>query len=496
MKTNDAPEKLDKFKYIFKEKYVVNIEKLTKRFAHNTHRVNVDLINQWRDMENDYSMKRHQKYVRRIMSGVAIEAATWCRGQMLFDSKQERDYLMWCRVSASYEGIDGAIKLTEYAVNHEFDKVTVSYWLEKAMELSKPALDNCFTAEEQEEIIQEALKLLMTVGARYASLPLPHIFELLRFSDANRLNVKKKIAKYKDELVKATGGIQVMDKIDYSGDRASKDVCERYRVLTDGITTIVPIQNLNLMRDTLDQEFPWYLELTKKITNNLLIRQLGKGSFFIPPLLILGAAGIGKTSYVKRLAELSGVPHQILSLAGQNDNKYLQGTARGWSSGQPSMPVSLINDSKCANPIVMIDELDKAGGSDHNGRSVDSLLTLFEPSSAKKVFDEFLLGHADLSHITWICTGNDISQMPRTILSRLDVVTVKGPEPEHYPAIIKKSINDFCQRNGLHAAQVPVMTEADWRWFEKYYKTPRVARKAAEKWLAYALLNPVGQSIN
>ena len=190
--------------------------------------------------------------------------------------------------------------------------------------------------------------------------------------------------------------------------------------------------------------------------------------FYLPPTLILGPPGIGKTSYINRLATLAGVPYKSISLAGKNDNKDFTGTARGWSSGEPSSVINFINQKKIANPIFLLDEIDKAGGSSHNGRVHDTLLNLLEPSSACAVYDEYLAAHADLSNITWLSSANEVSQMPTTLLSRLEVITVGKPKPEHYSKIVYKSIEDFCERNGIHQCHIPTIEESDWLWFSKY----------------------------
>jgi ATP-dependent Lon protease len=239
----------------------------------------------------------------------------------------------------------------------------------------------------------------------------------------------------------------------------------------------------------LDKEFPWFHKLTQKLISSLQLRLLGNGDFFIPPLLVLGDLGVGKTTYTLRFSALMQVPFRAISLAGKNDNRDLAGTSRGWGTGHPSMMIQLINEHKVGNPIVLVDEVDKCGGSDHNGRALDTLLTLFEPTSSKNFFDEYLSGSCDFSRITWICTANSVKQIPTTLLSRLDVVTVDKPEFEHYPAIVHRSITTFFKDNGIHSAHMPVLAEADWKWLQRYYTSPRVTKKAVYKWLAYRLLS-------
>ncbi|HIF17810.1 MAG TPA: AAA family ATPase [Cycloclasticus sp.] len=239
----------------------------------------------------------------------------------------------------------------------------------------------------------------------------------------------------------------------------------------------------------MDKEFPWFHKLTQKLISSLQLRLLGNGDFFIPPLLVLGDLGVGKTTYTLRFSALMQVPFRAISLAGKNDNRDLAGTSRGWGTGHPSMMIQLINEHKVGNPIVLVDEVDKCGGSDHNGRALDTLLTLFEPTSSKNFFDEYLSGSCDFSRITWICTANSVKQIPTTLLSRLDVVTVDKHAFDDYPPIVQRSITTFFTENGIHSAHTPTLEAADWKWLQRYYTSPRVTKKAVYKWLAYRLLS-------
>ncbi|ORU91396.1 MAG: hypothetical protein A6F72_02310 [Cycloclasticus sp. symbiont of Poecilosclerida sp. N] len=81
-------------------------------------------------------------------------------------------------------------------------------------------------------------------------------------------------------------------------------------------------------------------------------------------------------------------------------------------------------------------------------------------------------------------------------MSRLDIVTVEKPKAEHYPAIINKSIANFFSENSIHPSHMPIIEEADWKWFGKYYSSPRVAKRAVYKWPSYRLLTPSKQQVH
>ena len=186
----------------------------------------------------------------------------------------------------------------------------------------------------------------------------------------------------------------------------------------------------------------------------------------------------------------------MLGLAGTTSNHVLAGTERGWSTAKPSLAVQTILDHKIGNPMVVLDELDKAGGSESNGHPVDTLLGLLETSSAKHWFDPFLMGHVDLSYVSWIATANDVSRLPTTLLSRIRVINVDGPTKDDYPAIINRTRHTFAKQNGLDIRLIPQFSDVEWNWIEQYYKTPRMARKATEVLVRNMVLGGPGQMVH
>ncbi|MHB8914875.1 MAG: AAA family ATPase [Thiobacillus sp.] len=109
----------------------------------------------------------------------------------------------------------------------------------------------------------------------------------------------------------------------------------------------------------------------------------------------------------------------------------------------------------CPNPIIGLDEIDKPGGSRHNGNPWDTLLSMLERQTAQKIFDEFLLGEIDYSHINWIATANSVGHIPSVLLSRLRVVQVLPPRKDDFDAILQSIRNDIAKMNGVHPAMLP-----------------------------------------
>ena len=297
----------------------------------------------------------------------------------------------------------------------------------------------------------------------------------------------------RDEFLRSMdGALRVLDTVMPSADRVVKPILDQYQALCNLPTPLARVPDLMPISEALESEFPWFAEVTAWILRQLAVRGSGTLGFKIPPLLLLGPPGVGKTSYLQRLAELSGLPFLSLSLAGKSDNRDLAGTARGWGTGHPSRVIALIKETRTANPIVLLDEIDKAGGSNHNGRITDTLLTLLEPASSAKFYDDFLWGHADLSRVSWIATANATATLPTTLLGRMEVKRVPHPKQEHYPAIVKRALDGYLRREGLDPAWMGAITPAEWGWLGQYFTSPRMARRAAEMLANHKLTNAAG----
>jgi ATP-dependent Lon protease len=93
--------------------------------------------------------------------------------------------------------------------------------------------------------------------------------------------------------------------------------------------------------------------------------------------------------------------------------------------------------TRCANPVLLVDEVDKARGSE-NGDIMATLLGMLEPETARAWFDSCLLAPVDLSQISWVLTANTILTLQRPLLSCLRVITVGYPAPETFDRILAR----------------------------------------------------------
>ena len=243
----------------------------------------------------------------------------------------------------------------------------------------------------------------------------------------------------------------------------------------------------------LDKEFPWFSSVNALVCRQLAASHFGsKPAFKVRPLLLAGAPGVGKTTWVKRLAELCEVPYRAIMAAGNNDVMYLRGTPRGWSSARPGAVLQTMATELVANPIFLVDELEKASPDSKNGRLWDVLLQLLEPSSAKIYLDECLQVPADLSWVSWIATANELGNIPKPLLDRFTIVVADTPGVEHFKTIVSGSITRYAKELGIDQKMLPQLTQDEFEVLG-LCKSPREISRTVALMMEKGLVNELQQ---
>jgi hypothetical protein len=188
---------------------------------------------------------------------------------------------------------------------------------------------------------------------------------------------------------------------------------------------LVPVPDLATVRDRLLAQLPHWEGII-----DAMLRQVGTRPHAQLRLLLLGPPGVAKTYGASVLMDVLNIPHRVIDCGSLSD-AMVMGSSRKWSNGAPGGVWDLILAHRTAGPGLILDEIEKAGGSDRNGDIKRSLLGLLEPQRAAALLDPYLEAPVDLSGVSVILTANSTRGLSRPLLDRLQVVEVPRPGAEH-----------------------------------------------------------------
>jgi hypothetical protein len=206
----------------------------------------------------------------------------------------------------------------------------------------------------------------------------------------------------------------------------------------------------SILAEVLAGEFPHFANVVGDIARFVI----GKTNESDRPILLVGVPGIGKDSILRRAAQLVGRPTGEYDLAGGSDSRILKGTSKGWSSASPSHPATICARYRCANPLLVYGELDRAGRNRRNGDAHEALLGLCEPTTRRHWYDDGLGVGLDLSAVGIAFTANGISATPGALINRLRIIQLDAPQPEHVREVLLQARRRIAEERGTNIDDV------------------------------------------
>ena len=192
---------------------------------------------------------------------------------------------------------------------------------------------------------------------------------------------------------------------------------ERFQVKPSGLPAM----------DHLYDELPNFHEVLDDLRRQLALCADSRDALELTPMLLLGPPGVGKTHFAREIAQMLGTGMGFISMSSMTAGWVLSGASSQWKGARPGKVFETLVDGQYANPVMVVDEIDKAGG-EHAYDPLGSLYSLLEHDTAGSFTDEFAEVPIDASQVIWVATANDARSLPDPILNRVNVFEIEMPD--------------------------------------------------------------------
>ena len=225
--------------------------------------------------------------------------------------------------------------------------------------------------------------------------------------------------------------------------------------------------DLNEAEEILNEDHYGLKKVKERIIQQLAVMALNKkqsGSI----LLFVGAPGTGKTSIGQSIARALHRKYVRISLGGIRDEAEIRGHRRTYIGAMPGRIMEGMKRSGAANPVMVLDEVDKLA-KDYGGDPASALLEVLDPEQNGSFTDHYMNVPYDLSNVLFVCTANSTDTIPEPLLNRMEVIQFPGYTAVEKFQIARRHLLPKAMKSmGIKAQNLKVTDEAIRRIIEEY----------------------------
>ena len=383
------------------------------------------------------------------------------------DFKTKQKYLEANTLLERYEVI-----LSFFSIENEISQVKA-----EIIEKVKTNIDK----NQREHILREQMRVIRDeLGENDATSDIDEMIEKTK-----KLNADDEI---KEKILKEIKRLRMS-----AGNPADSNVLRNYiETMLDMPWNNCTQENQNVVdaEKILNRDHYGLTDVKERMLEFLSVRVLTKDKGESPIVCLVGPPGTGKTSIARSIAEALNKKYVRICLGGVTDESEIRGHRKTYVGAMPGRIATAIRQANTANPLILLDEIDKLGQSIH-GDPAAAMLEVLDSEQNSKFRDNYLEVPLDLSKVMFIATANDLSTVPRPLLDRMEIVEVSSyTDNEKFHIAKEHLIQKELEQNGLKRSQLTISDEAINKIIKYYTKEAgvrsldrtiaKICRKAAK----------------
>lgn len=208
-------------------------------------------------------------------------------------------------------------------------------------------------------------------------------------------------------------------------------------------------------------------DVKERVLEFLSVRNLtNKGES--PIICLVGPPGTGKTSIARSIAAALEKKYVRICLGGVRDEAEIRGHRKTYVGAMPGRIINALKTAGTANPLILLDEIDKVS-SDYKGDTSAALLEVLDSEQNSRFRDHYVELPVDLSEVLFIATANSVSDIPKPLLDRMELIEVSSyTENEKFHIAKEHLVEKQKEKNGLKKDQLTI-TDSALRDVIRYY---------------------------